>query len=175
MNSLDKSQIREIARRNDAAVAIVGNRVYEASKYAPDLIYFTTDKYLLLNHFHSGMSLEAAAQKSGVPIEEAESFIDSPKAVEHLRKLAIRDYIRRDWEGGGKWVEMGEAVLSGERKLSKDQQVVYMAFRDQFMPKPKNENESKTVINFNFTADDVKKALQRQSAIDVEVVQEKSA
>lgn len=151
-------------------VVCVGNMVYEGSSFAPEVVSFTRQKYLFLNHFHSGMSLVEAAVKVGLEPADAEAFVQTPKAVEWLQKRAIRDYIRQEWADGGKWIEMGDKVLNGERKLSKDQQVVYMAFADRFFPKAKTDGADKSVtINFNFTADDVKEAFNREQAFEAEI------
>jgi hypothetical protein len=79
--------------------------------------------------------------------------------------------VRADWEGGGKWIEMGERVLSGERRLSKDQQVVYAAFGDRFFPKARVDGDGGkgVVVNFNFSAEDVKEAFRREEVYETEV------
>lgn len=164
------TDVRQIAQSNGASVVLVGNRVYEASKYAPEIIHFTKEKYLFLNRYFDGMELAEAAQKSGMTAEDAGTFVETPKAVDWLRRRAVREYIRKDWEGGGKWWEMGDKVMKGEKHFSKDQQVVYMAFAERCAPKPRSEDsQPKTVINFNFSAKDVEEAFKRQSAIDAEL------
>ncbi len=158
----------DLTVKNSANVVVVGNQVYEASTFAPEVVQFTRQKYLFLHHFYSGIPLLEAALKVGMEPCDAEAFVATPKAVEWLQKRAIRDYIRQDWEGGGKWIEMGEKVLNGERRLSKDQQVVYMAFADRFFPKAKSDIGENVTVNFNFSAADVKEAFARERAYETE-------
>jgi len=165
------TEVKQLAKEGGSSVVMVGNRVYEASKYAPELVHFTNQKYLFLNHYYNGVSIEESAVKSGLDLTEAESFVDSPKACEWLRKRAIRDFIRRDYEEG-KWLEIADACVEGRKQLRKDQQVAFSALGERFAPKPKvNTDGAKTVINFNFTAKDVDDAFKRQASIDAEVLE----
>lgn len=164
-------EIKELAKAGNSSVIMVGNRVYEASKYAPEIVHFSSQKYLFLNHYHSGMTIEEAAEKSKMGVEEAEVFLETPKAIEYLKKRAIRDYIRKDYEEG-KWVEVGNECLEGRKHLAKDQQIVFQAFGDRFEPKPRGEGgEAKTVVNFNFSPESVKEAFRRQESIETELSQ----
>lgn len=171
MSHPDLVQVKEMAKSGGSSVVMVGNRVYEASKYAPELVHFTNQKYLFLNHYYNGISIEESAVKANLDLAEAEVFVDSPKATEWLRKRAIRDFIRRDYEEG-KWLEIADACVEGRKQLRKDQQVAFSALGERFAPKPKTQDAGvKTVINFNFTAKDVEDAFKRQASIDAEISQ----
>lgn len=166
---MDEKEIKALAKSNELGIAVVGNRVFEASKYVPGLRVFPTKKWLLLAHYADEMPLNEAAEKVGMTLVQAEEFIDSPMAVSWLERQATIKAARQKWEGGGEWLLKGDECLEGKRHLAKDQQVVFMALGERFAPKPKREEEAKTVINFNFSPESVRAAIERQSAIDAEV------
>lgn len=168
----DHQAIKAIAKERDTNVVVIGNRVYEASEYAPDLVCNTRQKYLLLNHYHAGLPLAECASKVNMDLDKAAEFIDSPKAVAWLQREAVKDYAKQKWADGGEWVLAGDECLEGKKHLAKDQQVVFQAFGERFFPKKKETSEgSKTVINFNFSAKDVQDAFRRQESIDAELAQ----
>lgn len=158
------------AKSEGTKVLIVGNRVYDASQLIPSVVHFTRSQYLFLQNYRLGVTLDEAAQKSGLTPTEAETFLQKPKTVAWLQDRAVKDHIRNEWAEGGKWWEMGDACLEGKKHLSKDQQVVFMAFGERVCPKPRvdADEKSRTVINFNFSANDVKEAFQREKAFDTE-------
>lgn len=172
----DQQEVKAMAKAREHGIVILGNQVFEGSKYSPEIVHFTRQKYLLLNHYHAGLTLAEAAAKVTMDLEEAAEFIDSPKAVAWLEREALKDYTKRKWADGGEWILAGDECLQGKRHLAKDQQIVFQAFGDRFMPKSKESgDEKKTVINFNFTAEAVKEAFQRQTAIEAELVKEQIA
>lgn len=170
MNWPEKSEVEQAAKQDGAKVLIVGNRVYDASQLVPSVVHFTRNQYLFLNNFRLGISVAEAASKAGMTPEEADRFLDMKKTREWLQDRAVKDHIRNEWAEGGKWWEMGEKCLNGEKHLSKDQQVVFMAFGDRVCPKPRvdAEEKNKTVINVNFSAEDVKNAFRREQAFETE-------
>lgn len=159
-----------MAKLDGAKVLVVGNRVYDASQLIPSVVHFTRSQYLFLNHYRLGVPLEEAASKAGMTPEEADRFLDKSKTRAWLEDRATKDHIRNEWAEGGKWWEMGEACLRGDKHLSKDQQVVFMAFGERVCPKPRasDEGQTKTILNFNFSAQDVKDAFQREKAFETE-------
>lgn len=167
----DVTEVKAVARSVGDQVLVVGNRVYDASQLIPSVVHFTRKQYLFLNAYRLGVSLEDASHKSGMEPEEAERFLERPKTVAWLEDRAKKDYIISEWRESGKWVEMGNEVLEGKKHLSKDQQVVYMAFGERFFPKPKEDASPKTVVNFNFSPEAVKEAFRRQEAIETEISQ----
>lgn len=152
---------------------VLGNRVYDASQLVPSLVHFTRPQYLFLQNYRLGVTVSEAAGKSGMTTDEAERFLEKPKTVAWLQDRATKDHIRNEWAEGGKWWEMGDQCLEGKKHLSKDQQVVFMAFGERVCPKPRvdSEQQAKTVINFNFSAQDVKDAFRREQAIESELSQ----
>lgn len=167
---VEKREIEQVARAEGTKVLVLGNRVYDASQLVPSLVHFTRQQYLFLQNYRLGVPLEDAASKAGFTVEEAERFLTKPKTVAWLQDRAVKDHIRTEWAEPGKWWEMGDQVLKGEKHLSKDQQIVYMAFGDRVCPKTKEtESGPKTTINFNFSAKDVQEAFQRQASIDAEL------
>lgn len=163
-------EIKATARLEGVKVAVVGDRVYDASQLVPGIVHFTRREYLFLQHYRLGVTLGDAASKAGMGVDEAERFLGRSKTVEWLRDRAVKDHIRGEWAEGGKWWEMGEKCLNGERRLSKDQQVVFMAFGERVCPKPRAEQEgARTVVNFNFSPESVLEAFRRQEIIEAEV------
>lgn len=168
---IEKSELQAVAKARENGIAIVGNMVYEGSKYAPQLFHFTRQKYLLLNHYHAGISLEEAALKVNMDLEKAIEFIETPKAVEWLEKEAVLDYKKQKWADGREWISVGDECLEGRKHLSKDQQIVWQGFGERFMPKPKETHQVAPKIEINIDPRAVQEAFRRQNAIDAEVVQ----
>jgi hypothetical protein len=166
---MDLKEAKSLAKENDLKIAVVGNRVFEASQYAPELRVFPTKKWLFLNHYADEMPLSEAADKVGMTVEEAERFLETDKAKEWLERRAVIQYAKQKWSDGGEWVVTGEECLEGKKHLAKDQQIVFQAFGERFMPKAKTEQKGNTTINFNFSAEAVKAAIERQTVIDAEV------
>lgn len=161
--------MEEIAKQDGTKVVVVGNRVYDASQLVPSVVHFTRSQYLFLNHYKLGVPLEEAADKSGMTVEDAERFLRRSKTRAWLEDRALKDHIRNEWAEGGKWWQMGDDCLEGKKHLSKDQQVVFMAFGDRVCPKKSDtSDQSKTTINFNFSADDVREAFKREQSFDTE-------
>ena len=166
---MDLREIKSLAKGNELGVAVVGNRVFEASKYAPGLRVFPTKKWLFLNHYAQEVPIEEAALKAGISVEEAERFIETPLAKGWLERRAVIESARQKWADGGEWVALGDDCLEGKRHLSKDQQVVFQAFGDRFNSKQRAESRGETVINVNFSAQAVEAAIARQQAIEAEL------
>lgn len=168
---IDKKEIESLARADGTKVAVLGNHVYDASQLVPSLVHFTRQQYLFLQHYRLGIPLEEAAAKANMTAEDADKFLLKPKTVAWLQDRAVKDHIRNEWAEGGKWWEMGNDCLDGKKHLSKDQQVVFMAFGERVCPKPRvAENDGgKTVIHFNFSADDVKQAFLREQSFEAEI------
>lgn len=166
----EKKDVEQMAKVDGAKVLIVGNRVYDASQLVPSVVHFTRSQYLFLNHYRLGITIDEAALKAGMTPDEADRFLERPKTRAWLEDRATKDHIRNEWAEGGKWWEMGDKCLNGEKHLSKDQQVVFMAFGERVCPKPRatDENQTKTVINFNFSVEDVKEAFKREQAFETE-------
>lgn len=166
----EKSEVEAAAKVDGTKVLIVGNRVYDASQLIPSVVHFTRNQYLFLNHYRLGVPIEEAASKANMTPEEADRFLQRPKTVAWLQDRAQKDHIRNEWAEGGKWWEMGNECLEGKKHLSKDQQVVFMAFGERVCPKPRvsDEPQNKTVINFNFTANDVKEAFRREASFETQ-------
>ncbi len=169
--------LKALVKANDGAKGVVvGNQVYEPLTFAPQIVRFTRKQYLFLHHYRLGIPLEQAAEKADMAAQTAIHFLEKEDTIAWLTDRAAKDHIRNEWQEPGKWWEMGNEVLEGRKHLSKDQQVVYMAFGERIAPKPKIvEDNSKTTINFNFTAEDVKEAFKRQESIDAELIQEKAS
>lgn len=165
--------MEDAAKTDGTKVLIVGNRVYDASQLVPSVVHFTRSQYLFLQNYRLGITIDEAAQKANMTAQEAENFLARPKTISWLQDRAVKDHIRNEWAEGGKWWEMGNDCLEGKKHLSKDQQVVFMAFGERVCPKPRidAEQQGKTVINFNFSAEDVQEAKRRQKSIETELSQ----
>lgn len=115
-----------------------------------------------------------AAAKADLTPEQAERFLKRPMTRAWMEDRAKKDYIRHEWNESNKWWEMGNEVLEGRKHLSKDQQVVYMAFGERVCPKARETDgeKGKTVINFNFTTNDVKEAFRREASFEAQLDKE---
>ncbi len=107
----------------------------------------------------------------GMTLEQAERFLNRKQTKAWLSDRAHKDHIKNEWAESNKWWEMGNEVLEGKKHLSKDQQVVYLEFGKRVCPESKSQNarDAGLTIHFNFGADAVKEAFQRQASIDAEL------
>lgn len=170
----DKALIENLGKTDASKALVVGSSVYDPLIFSRRLICFSRRQYLFLNVYRLGTPLAEAAAKAEMTVEQAERFLKRPKTRAWMEDRAKKDYIRNEWAESAKWWEMGDKVLNGERKLSKDQQVVYLAFGDRVCPKAKDPDgdRGKTVINFNFTANDVKEAFRREASFEAQIEKE---
>lgn len=170
----DKALIESLGKTDATRALVLGSSVYDPLIFSRRLVCFSRRQYLFLNNYRLGVPLAEAAAKSELTTEQAERFLKRPKTRAWLEDRAKKDYIRNEWAESAKWWEMGDKVLNGERKLSKDQQVVYMAFGDRVCPKAREsgDEKGKTVINFNFTANDVKEAFRREASYESQAEKE---
>lgn len=149
---------------------VIGNSVYDPLLFSRRLVRFSRRQYLFLNAYRLGVSLAEAASKAGMTIEQAERFLKRPMTRSWMEDRAKKDYIRNEWHESNKWWQMGNECLEGKRRLSKDQQVVYLEFGKRVCPEVKQASENKgPTINFNFSPESVKEAFRRQESIDAEI------
>ena len=160
----------EIKSSECTTAVAIGNSVYDPLIFQPELIKFTRKEYNFLNQYRLGVPLEDAALKADMSLSHAESFLRRDKTRAWLADRALKDHIKSEWEEPGKWWELGNKVLEGEKQFSKAQTVVFQEFGARICPKPReylNSPQNQTV-NFNFSPESVKAAFKRQEAIDVE-------
>ncbi len=167
----DRQMIEKMGTTDATKALVVGNSVYDPLVFSRRLVHFSRRQYLFLNSYRLGVPLAEAASKADMTVEQAERFLKRPMTRAWLDDRAKKDYIRNEWHESNKWWEMGDKVLNGERRLSKDQQVVYMAFGERVCPKPRETDPEKvkTVIHFNFSAQDVKEAFRREASFETQV------
>lgn len=141
--------------------------MYDPLLFSRRIVHFSRRQYLFLNAYRLGVPLSEAAAKAELTPEQAERFLKRPMTRAWLEDRAKKDHIRDEWAESAKWWEMGNDVLEGKKHLSKDQQVVYMAFGERVarVPRVADEDKGKTIINFNFTANDVKDAFRREASL----------
>lgn len=169
----DKKEIQALGRTDATRALVVGNSVYDPLLFSRQLVRFSRRQYLFLNAYRLGVTLQEAADKAGMTVEQAERFLRRPMTRQWMEDRAKKDYIRNEWHESNKWWEMGNEVLEGKKHLSKDQQVVYLEFGKRVCPESKATNEVKSgpTINFNFGPEAIKEALKRQQSIETEVAQ----
>lgn len=169
------SDCKEIGTTDATKCLVVGNRVFDPAVFSPRLFQFTRKEYLFLNAYRIGVPLEEAAEKSEMSVATAERFLTRQSTIQWLEDRALKDHIRNEWNEPGKWWELGDRVLNGEKELSKAQIVVFQEFGHRVCPKAKDpESGAKAgpTINFNFSPEAVQEAFRRQEAIDGEIVKQ---
>lgn len=171
----DKDTIRDLAKTEPVHPLVVGNDVYDPLIFQPTLVRFTRKQYLFLNHYRMGVPLAEAAAKAEMTSESADRFLAKPDTIAWLQDRALKDHIRDEWQEPSKWWHLGAEVLEGKKHLSKDQQIVYMAFGDRICPKAKESVGGTPKIVINIDPGAVQEAFRRQNALEAEIVQEKSA
>lgn len=168
----DMDAVKAVAKLDGAPILVVGNRVYDASQILPDVVHFTRKQYIFLNSYRLGVSIDEAADKSGLAVDEAERFLVRPKTIAWLQDRALKSHIRNEWHESDKWWEVGNECLEGKRHLAKDQQVVFLEFGKRVCPEQKTHSEkgSGPTINFNFGPEAVAEAKARQASIEAEIL-----
>ncbi len=173
----DKALIENLGKTDATRALVVGSSVYDPLLFSRRLVHFSRRQYLFLNAYRLNVPLAEAAAKAGLTPEQAERFLKRPMTRAWLEDRAKKDYIKNEWAEPGKWWELGDKVLKGEKHLAKDQQVVFMAFGERIAPKPRelDSDKAKTVINFNFSAQDVKDAFRREASFDAQLADDTEA
>lgn len=167
-------QIKDLAKSEKARPLIVGNRVFDVLPTTQELVDFTRPKYLLLQLLWRGLSIEDAALKAGVDLEDAVAFRDSDKAQDYLQKKSLASIVAQETKDPDRWWVQVNEVMEGRKVLNKGQMVALQAQGDRVAPK-RNEadtEKTKTVINFNFSPEAVQEAFRRQEAIEAKIVEE---
>ncbi len=162
--------IQALGKTDATRALVVGNSVYDPLLFSRQLVRFSRRQYLFLNAYRLGVPLAEASAKAEMTVDQAERFLKRPMTRAWMEDRARKDYIRNEWHESHKWWEMGEKVLNGERRLSKDQQVVYLEFGKRVCPESKSAPDAKgPTVNFTFSAEAVQEAFRRQAAIETEI------
>jgi hypothetical protein len=167
-------EIKSLARDEKAHPLIVGNRVFDVLPTTDDLINFTRKQYLFLQLIWRGLSTGEASEKAGYALDQAASFLETDKAKDYLQKKQLASIIAQETKNEDNWWVEVHQVRTGEKILNKGQMVALQASGDRVAPKRNEVNQEKTkvVINFNFSAESVKEAFKRQESIDAELSEE---
>lgn len=170
------AEITQLVKDEKAHPLIVGNRVFDILPTTQELVDFTRSKYLFLQLIWRGVALPEAAEKAGLPVEDATAFKDSPKAQDYLQKKELAAIVAQEAKNPDRWWVEVHRVMEGEKVLNKGQMVVLQAQGDRVAPKRAEADgeKGKTIINFNFSAEAVKEAFRRQDVIEAELSQEQN-
>lgn len=148
----------------------VGDRIFSPHQFDPSIPNFSSRQYLLLNAYRFGSSLEIAAQKADLTLEQAERFLDRADVKAWLTDRAKKDHIKREWEEPGRWYQIGHEQLEGKRHMDKSDVTVWQEFGKRVAPARSEATHGITKIEINIDPHIVKEALARQDAIDAELL-----
>lgn len=173
MNDLNTA-IKQATRDQPIHPTIVGNRVFDVLPTTQELVSFPSrKKYLLLQLLWRGLSIEEAADKSGLSLEDAVSYADTEKAKDYLRRKELAAIIAEEMRSQDNWLVEAHQVRAGDKVLNKGQMVVFQAVGDRVAPKKTEDIEKpKVTINFNFSPESVQDAFKRQASIDAQLAEE---
>lgn len=149
---------------------IVGNRVFDKLLTTEDITAFTRRKYHLLQLLRRGIPIEEAAQKSDVPVDEAITFRDSPKAQEYLRDRELAAILAEEAQDPDRWWVRAEAVLSGEMQLSKGQTEVFKETGKRAVPLAESHGIGQTKIEIHIDPEAIERYREKRKAIDAQVI-----
>lgn len=166
---MDNKELLALGRTDVDAPKIVGNAVYDALTFAPEIVKFSRRQYVFLNAYKLGVSIGEAAAKAEMSVEQADYFLRKPQTIAWLRDRSLMHHIKTEWEEPGKWWALGNDVLEGKRDLTKAQQVVFQEFGQRAVPKKSETSGGVTKIEININPEAVRNALIRQEAIDGEL------
>lgn len=147
---------------------VVGDRVFSPHQFDSSIPDFSSRQYLFINAYRFGTSIEEAAQKADLSVEQAERFLARADVKAWLTDRALKDHIKREWEEPSKWYQIGHEKLEGMRKMDKGDIVIWQEFGKRVAP-TRSETHGITKIEINIDPQAVKNALDRQSAIDAEL------
>ncbi len=159
-------------------VQIIGNTVIAVLPTTHDLISFRNKrKYLFLQLLCRNVSLAEAADKSGLSLEDATAYKDTPFAKDWLQKKELASIIAEEMRSQDNWLVEAHQVRQGEKTLNKGQMVVFQAIGERVAPKKPEAEDSKpkVSITFNFSPESVKEAFSRQASIDARIIEEQEA
>lgn len=170
-------QARQLVKQEDGARGLVaGGIVYETLTFVEDgetreIIPFTTRQYVFLKHYHLGVSLQDAAIKAGLTPETAQNFIDRPKTQAWLLDQDKKNSVKKRWLETSKWWEIGDEIISGTRKVDKNQMEVYREFGKRAHPVSEH-GPSQTKIEITIDPEAIERSKIRRKAIEAQIVTE---
>lgn len=166
-----RDDVRALLKNEDGVRgALISNRVYDPLLFSPGFIKFTSRQYLFLRHYRLGVPIEDAALKADMTVEQAERFLSKPDTIRWLEDRAIKDHIKLEWSEPSKWWAEGEKVWSGQKEVSRQQMDVWKEFGSRISPVSRETNTPK--IEIHIDPESVKRAFERQSAIEAQLVKE---
>lgn len=149
---------------------IVGNRVFDKLLTTEDITAFTRRKYHLLQLLRRGVPIEEAAQKSDVPLDEAVTFQESPKAQEYLRDRELAAILAEEAQDSDRWWLRVEAVLSGQMQLNKGQTETLKEAGKRVAPISESHGSGPTKIEIHIDPEALERYRAKRKAIDAQVI-----
>ena len=84
--------------------------------------------------------------------------------------------VQMDWSRSEKWFFEGDRIYRGEKKCDKNQFEAWKELGDRVAPKKVlSNNEPTSKIEIHINPESVHKALERQKAIEAEILKESAA
>lgn len=164
-------EAKELLKSDDGAKGLVlGGRIFSPHTFSKNLPDFSASQYVFLRHYSLEVPLEEAALKATMTPEEAERFLERPKVKAWLADRALKSYIKNEWEVPGKLYKELDDVYEGRKVLErKSQMEALKLLAERVAPPKRNDGPSSPTYTFNFGADAVKAAFQRQASIEAEL------
>lgn len=168
-------EAKELLKNEDGKKAVFfAGRVFAPHTFSDQIPDFSSKQYVFLNHYSLKVPLEEAAEKAGLSPEQADRFLDRKDVQGWLTDRALKNHIKTEWEVPGKLYKELDDVYEGRKVLrAKAQMDALKLLAERVAPPKRNGDEHAGVtFTFNFGADSVKAAIDRQAAIEAEISNE---
>lgn len=182
-NLLTDSEVKSLVNTGARKCLIRKDHVYLPFLQLPGtpnnqrMIRVNRKQLTLLSHLQEGLPIAEAAAKSELTENQAIYFLKKKEVLEWLQNKAKEAAIVRDWTPG-KWFDWGQKVLDAPEgvEIPKSKIEVWREFGDRCVPKPsRNGEQTGQRVEININLDEARKALQRQEAIEGQLVSEEKA
>lgn len=168
------AEAKELLKSEDGGGGLVmAGRVFTPHTFSDKLPDFSARQYVFLRHYSLEVPLDEAARKADLSPEQAERFLARKDVREWLADRALKSYIKNEWEVPGKLYKELDDVYEGRKVLERKSQMEALKLLAERVAPPKRSSEGQgpPSYTFNFGADAVRAALDRQKSIEAEIIQ----
>ena len=171
MEEEEKRELVALGKFEEAKPVVFRNKVFDKLLTTDHITSFPSQKYYFLQLVRRGSSVEDAAVKAGIELEQAREFAGSPKAQEYLRDREIAGMIAEEAKDETRWWVRAEGVMQGDIKLSKGQTETFKEMGRRVAPII-GEQHGSTKIEINIDGEALERYRAKKKAVDAELINE---
>lgn len=173
LNPEELQNVKALLQNGASSVIPTHNTLTLYTADRPEQITFNRDQVRFLHALQKGMTLEEAAAYAHWTLDQANRFLTSDKLKRVQENHAYCDGISAYWQSIGNWMAEGhrnyrDVLSKGQDRLAFE---YWKEFGDRVAPKPTRPDAYRNpVVQININPDLVHKAIERQHAIEAEVL-----